>query len=80
MTFSRGGDAARYQSIHVSLTGVRGLLGPLLGWATASLFGWGTAFAAAGVLLLVASWRMYRLGQGLAANPGLLQPDESLAA
>jgi hypothetical protein len=80
MSFSRGGDAARYQSIHVSLTGIRGLAGPLLGWATTALFGWSTAFGVACLLLLAAAWRMYRLGQGLAANPGLLKPEEALAA
>lgn len=80
MTFSRGGDAARYQSIHVSLTGIRGLFGPLLGWLATALFGWSTAFAVASLLLLAGAWRMYRLGQGLAANPGLLQPDKALAA
>ncbi|MCA9782697.1 MAG: MFS transporter [Calditrichaeota bacterium] len=80
MTFARGNDAARYQSIHVSLTGIRGLLGPLLGWATTVLFGWSTAFSLAILLLLIASWLMFRQGRGLRANPGLLQPEQTLVA
>jgi hypothetical protein len=67
LAFAGEEDGALYQSIHVTLTGFRGLAGPMLGWLAKTYFGWGTAFALAFALLAVASYAMHRQGRILAA-------------
>lgn len=66
LAFAGEEDGALYQSIHVTLTGFRGLAGPLLGWLVKEHFGWGAAFALATSLLLLAAWLMQRQGRVLA--------------
>ena len=63
MTFAGNEDGALYQSIHVTLTGMRGMLGPLIGWLTKTWFGWYAAFTLAAVLLLLASLLMLLQGR-----------------
>ena len=63
MTFAGDEDGALYQSIHVTLTGMRGMMGPLIGWLTKTWFGWYAAFSLAAVLLLLASLLMLLQGR-----------------
>lgn len=65
MTFAGEEDGALYQSIHVTLTGMRGMLGPLIGWAVKTWFGWYAAFALSALLLLVAALLMLSQGRQL---------------
>ncbi len=65
MRFAKGRDAAVYQSIHVSMTGVRGLIGPPLGWLALTAFGWAGAFGLSAGMLLLASFLMWRQGKTL---------------
>lgn len=65
LAFAGNEDGALYQSIHVTLTGFRGMVGPLLGWAIKTWFGWTAAFALATLLLIAASWLMGRQGRQL---------------
>ncbi len=65
MTFAGEVDGALYQSIHVTLTGMRGMLGPLIGWAVKTWFGWYAAFALSALLLLVAALLMLSQGRQL---------------
>jgi MFS family permease len=65
LAFARDEDGALYQSIHVSLTGMRGLIGPALGWFVKETFGWTAAFLLASFLLFVASALMAYQGRSL---------------
>jgi uncharacterized membrane protein len=51
----------------VTLTGFRGMVGPLLGWLVKSWLGWTAAFALAFFLLLLASILMAQQGKQLDA-------------
>ena len=62
LVFAGEEDGALYQGIHVTLTGFRGLLGPLLGLLIMQTLGWSAAFWIAGGLLFVASALMQRQG------------------
>ncbi|GAB1366923.1 hypothetical protein MASR1M36_17940 [Candidatus Cloacimonadaceae bacterium] len=56
-------DASIYQSVHVTMTGIRGLIAPVLGFTLLKLFGLTAVFiVAAGFLALAAvvSWRDHR--------------------
>jgi len=63
LTFAGEEDGALYQGIHVTLTGMRGMLGPLIGWVVKSWFGWYAAFLLSTALLLLAGWLMLRQGR-----------------
>ncbi len=67
LAFAGREDGALYQSIHVTLTGFRGMVGPLLGWLVKSWLGWTAAFALAFFLLLLASILMVQQGKQLDA-------------
>jgi hypothetical protein len=54
MHFAGKQDASAFQGMHVALTGVRGLLGPSLGFAIYSLFGSKAVFALSTLLFLTA--------------------------
>ena len=61
--FAGNEDAAMYQSVHVTLTGVRGLVAPVLGFTLLRLIGIESVFiVAAGFLALasIMSFRDYR--------------------
>ncbi|HNT52012.1 MAG TPA: MFS transporter [Candidatus Syntrophosphaera sp.] len=67
-------NASIYQSVHVTMTGIRGLIAPVLGIALMKIFNITAVFVvAAGFLLLAAivSWRDYR-SIGLADVPAIL--------
>ena len=53
-------DASIYQSLHVTLTGVRGLIAPVLGYAMLKIFSITAVFVVAAVFFLVASLVSYR--------------------
>jgi MFS family permease len=65
LVFAGDEDGALYQGIHVTLTGFRGLLGPLLGLLIMSTLGWTAAFWIAGGLLFLAAFLMQRQGAEL---------------
>ena len=58
--FAGTADPAIYQGIHVTLTGVRSLFGPILGYVVMTLFGFAAAFALAAVFFTVAAILMLR--------------------
>lgn len=68
LVFAGDEDGALYQGIHVTLTGFRGLLGPLLGLLIKMTLGWSAAFWIASGLLLVAGSLMQRQGRELDAR------------
>jgi len=70
LAFAGDEDGALYQSIHVTLTGFRGLAGPLVGWLVKEHFGWGAAFGLAFALLVVAAVSMQRQSRLLAGMRG----------
>ncbi|NMD13059.1 MAG: multidrug efflux MFS transporter, partial [Candidatus Cloacimonetes bacterium] len=53
-------DASIYQSLHVTLTGVRGLIAPVLGYAMLKIFSLTAVFVVAAGFFLVASLVSYR--------------------
>jgi len=68
LVFAGDEDGALYQGIHVTLTGFRGLLGPLLGLLIMQTLGWSAAFWIAGGLLFLAAGLMERQGRELATR------------
>jgi MFS family permease len=58
ISFAGKEDAALYQGIHVTLTGVRGMFGPMIGWMMREYFGWSAAFVLASILLVTAAGLM----------------------
>ena len=56
--FAAGEDVGIYQSVHIAATGVRGLVGPLLGYAVMILISKEAAMIAGAGLWLVAAWVM----------------------
>jgi hypothetical protein len=63
LVFAGSEDGALYQGIHVTLTGFRGLLGPLLGLLIKQTLGWSAAFWIAAGLLFAAGWLMRQQGR-----------------
>lgn len=59
--FAGDQDVSMYQSVHVTLTGIRGLFAPFLGLAVMKLFGIRTLFVITILLLLLASVLSYKL-------------------
>lgn len=57
--FSKDEDAADYQSIHLSLTGFRGLFAPLVGIAFYNILGYSGVFALGVLLLIIAIIFLY---------------------
>ncbi len=74
LVFAGDEDGALYQGIHVTLTGFRGLLGPLLGLLIMQTMGWTAAFWIAAGLLFVASALMQRQGLELDQRPAAAHP------
>lgn len=69
LVFAGQEDGALYQGIHVTLTGFRGLLGPLLGLLIKQTLGWSAAFWIAGGLLFLAAALMQRQGAEMERRP-----------
>ena len=71
--FAGKDDASMSQSVHVTMTGIRGLIAPVLGYAILKLFGITMVFVVAAMFLLCAaiiSLRDYRrLGNGISIEP-----------
>jgi MFS family permease len=72
--FAGPNRVATYHGIHVSLTGVRGLIAPLLALSVYRLAGTGAVFVASSVLFAVAGVLMTRLGK--TAPPVETLPEE----
>lgn len=76
IAFAPPGQGGYYQGIHVAMVGIRGMVGPLLGYAAYELFGFRAVFWLAAALFLAASassaalWRSLRRGAAGAAGRG----------
>ncbi len=55
ITFAPSGQGGYYQGIHVTMVGVRGVIGPLAGYAVLRMLGFREVFATAGIFFLLAS-------------------------
>ncbi len=66
--FSKRNDAEVYMGVHVTLTGLRGVIAPFAGVALAASIGWGV-WAVAFVLALVGVYGFHRLTLTDDANP-----------
>ncbi len=58
VTFARGRDSTPFMGIHIFCVGVRGVLGPLIGWRLYQLAGYHAAFGVSAVLFLTAGLLM----------------------
>jgi predicted MFS family arabinose efflux permease len=58
--FAKDADPALYQGVHVTLTGLRSLFGPVLGYVVMTWFGFAAAFGLAAVFFLAAAALMLR--------------------
>ncbi len=63
--FADRDDEATYQAIHLTMTGIRGLTAPILGYISLTFLGYSTTFLLSGALLFFASALMYIDGQKL---------------
>ncbi len=70
MHFSGRKDSAVFMGVHVTAVGVRGALGPFIGYAAGALFNLGAVCGAAAVLFLTASILMLRLDRKLQLESG----------
>jgi predicted MFS family arabinose efflux permease len=68
-------DASIYQSVHVTLTGIRGLIAPALGYALLKIFGLTAVFVVAAGFLCTASVISYRDYKRVSHSPQILAPD-----
>jgi len=60
--FAGEDEAPMFQSVHVTLTGVRGLIGPIIGFAVMKLFNYQAVFILAAVIFTVAAYFSRKLG------------------
>ncbi len=67
--FAGSNNAAMYQSVHVTMTGFRGLLAPILGYILLKTLGINSVFAVAIGFLVTASIVSWRDHRRLLANP-----------
>ena len=65
ISFAPEGQGGYYQGIHVAMVGIRGLLGPLLGFALVNLLGYREVFVVSAVVFLAASASSASLGRRL---------------
>ncbi|MBU8869753.1 MAG: MFS transporter [Gemmatimonadales bacterium] len=63
IAFAPQGQGGFYQGIHVAMVGVRGLLGPAIGFIVLKLFGYREVFVLASVTFLVAAGSSWVLGR-----------------
>ncbi|MBI5367967.1 MAG: MFS transporter [Planctomycetes bacterium] len=61
--FARGRDSSDFMGVHVTCVGVRGLIGPYLGYALYEVFGFAAAYGVAAALFLLAGFLMFRLAR-----------------
>jgi MFS family permease len=64
--FAPEGQGGHYQGVHVALVGIRGLMGPALGFVLFRLLGYQGVFAAAVAIFLVAAASSWLLGRAMA--------------
>ncbi len=71
IAFSDFDDEAIYQSIHLTMTGIRGFCAPLFGLLTLSLLGYNWTFSISTVIFLIASFLMFKESNELKESSGL---------
>jgi MFS family permease len=75
--FAGKGESPMYQSVHVTLTGIRGVVAPLLGLVLLRLFGIFSVFIFALCALIFASWLSYRDYKNYKIQKKAIQREES---
>ncbi|MFO7607937.1 MAG: MFS transporter [Candidatus Krumholzibacteriia bacterium] len=70
ISFAPEGQGGHYQGIHVALVGIRGLIGPALGFGVFRLLGFQGVFLAAVVIFLAASGSSALLGRWMGRRAG----------
>lgn len=75
--FAGKGESPMYQSVHVTLTGIRGVVAPLLGLILLRLFGIFSVFIFAFCALLFASWLSYRDYKNVKVSSKITENEES---
>mgnify|MGYP001064700398 CR=1 FL=1 len=76
IAFAPPGRGGYYQGIHVAMVGIRGTLGPLLGWAVYEWVGLRAVFALAALLLLAAALSSAALWRDMAGAERGRHPGE----
>lgn len=74
MAFAPPGQGGTYQGIHVAMVGIRGTVGPLVGFAVYELFGFRAVFCLAAGLLLAAALSSAALWRRLSERAAPPQP------
>jgi len=72
IAFAPEGRGGHYQGIHVTMVGIRGVLGPLLGFTVLRLLGYQEVFVVAAVFFLAASVSSWLLGRRVAPRGAVL--------
>jgi MFS family permease len=75
--FAGKGESPMYQSVHVTLTGIRGVIAPLLGLVLLRLFGIFSVFIFALGALILASWLSYRDYKNYKIQKEVMKHEES---
>ena len=65
ISFAPDGQGGHYQGIHVALVGIRGLIGPAVGFVVLRLLGFREVFVLAALIFLAASFSSLLLGRWL---------------
>jgi MFS family permease len=69
IAFAPDGQGGYYQGIHVAMVGIRGFLGPAIGFTVLKFLGYREVFLLAAVIFLLASLSSYGLDRKMKADP-----------
>jgi MFS family permease len=61
--FAEPNREVAYQSVHLTMTGVRGIIAPVIGWMIMSFADFNTAFVVSAVIFIIAAYLMSRSGK-----------------
>ena len=61
--FAEPNREVAYQSVHLTMTGVRGIIAPVIGWMIMSFADFHTAFVVSAVIFIIAAYLMSRSGK-----------------
>jgi len=61
--FAEPNREVAYQSVHLTMTGVRGIIAPVIGWMIMSFADFHTAFIVSAVIFIIAAYLMSRSGK-----------------
>ncbi len=77
IAFAPRGRGGHYQGVHVAMVGLRGLVGPLVGYAVLSLFGYRQVFLLAAAFFLMASLSSRQLWRWLESRIDRTDPSSA---